>query len=78
LITYIILNPPKLVRLDLVEYFSRHKFPKFSAEFKKNKQKMDKGKKGFALGSLAKGFKCITDRSSVHYSSEYMTPQKTP
>jgi hypothetical protein len=35
-------------------------------------------KKGFALGSLAKGFKCITDRSSVHYSSESMTLQKTP
>jgi hypothetical protein len=34
---------------------------------------MDKGKRGFALGSLVKGFKCITDRSSVHYSSESMT-----
>jgi hypothetical protein len=32
--------------------------------------------KGFALGSLAKGFKCITDRSPVHYSSESLTLQK--
>jgi hypothetical protein len=38
------LNPAKLVWLNLVEYNSRYKFPKFSAEFKKNKQKMDKGK----------------------------------
>jgi hypothetical protein len=39
---------------------------------------MDKGKNGFALESLAKGFKHITDRSSVHYSSESMTLQKPP
>ena len=36
---------------------------------------MGKGKKGFALVSLAKGFKCITDRFSVHYSSESMTAE---
>jgi hypothetical protein len=72
-----ILNPVKLVWLDLVEYFLRYKFPKFSAEIKKNKQKWIK-KNGFALGSLAKVSKCITDRSSVHYSSESMTLQKTP
>ena len=39
---------------------------------------MDKGKNSFALESLVKGFKHITDRSSVHYSSESMTLQKTP
>jgi hypothetical protein len=30
-----ILNPAKLVWLNLVEYNSRYKFSKFSAEFKK-------------------------------------------
>jgi hypothetical protein len=35
-------------------------------------------KKGFALGSLTKGFKCTIDRSSIHYSYESMTLQKTP
>jgi hypothetical protein len=39
---------------------------------------MDKGKNSFALESLVKGFKRIIDRSSVHYSSESMTLQKTP
>jgi hypothetical protein len=39
---------------------------------------MVKRKYGFALGSLAKGFKRITDRSSIHYSSESMTLQKNP
>jgi hypothetical protein len=76
-IVHNILNPAKLVWLNLVEYYSRYKFPKFSAEFKKNKQKWIK-EKGFCTGSLAKGFKCITDRSPVHYSSESMTLQKTP
>jgi hypothetical protein len=33
-----ILNPVKFVWLDLAKYFSRYKFPKFSAEFKKNNQ----------------------------------------
>jgi hypothetical protein len=33
---------------------------------------------GFASVSLAKGSKCITDRSLVYYSSESMTLQKTP
>jgi hypothetical protein len=61
----------------MVEYFLRYKFPKFSAEFKKNKQKWIK-EKGFCTGSLVKGFKCITDRSSVHYSSKFMTLKKTP
>jgi hypothetical protein len=31
------LNPTKLVWLNLVEYNSRYKFSKFSAEFKKDK-----------------------------------------
>jgi hypothetical protein len=48
-IVHNILNSAKLVWLNLVEYYSRYKFPKFSAEFKKNKQKMDKGK-GFCTG----------------------------
>jgi hypothetical protein len=76
-IVHNILKPAKLVWLILVEYYSGYKFPKFYAEFKKNKQKWIK-EKGFALGSLAKGFKCIIDRSPVHYSSESMTLQKTP
>jgi hypothetical protein len=38
-IVHNILNPVKLVLLNLVKYFSRYKFPKFSAEFKKNKHK---------------------------------------
>jgi hypothetical protein len=33
---------------------------------------------GFASGSLAKGSMCITNRSSVYYSPESMTLQKTP
>jgi hypothetical protein len=33
---------------------------------------------GFASRSLAKGSKCIIDRSSVYYSPESMTLQKTP
>jgi hypothetical protein len=40
-IVHNILDPANLVWLNLVEYNSRFKFPKFSAEFKKNKQKMD-------------------------------------
>jgi hypothetical protein len=32
-IVHNILNPTKLVWLNLVEYYSRYKFPKFSAEF---------------------------------------------
>jgi hypothetical protein len=43
-IVHNILNPAKLVWLNLVEYYSRYKFPKFSAEFKKNKQKWIKEK----------------------------------
>jgi hypothetical protein len=61
----------------LVEYFAIYKFPKFSAEFKKNKQKWIK-EKGFCIGVPGKGFKCIADRSSVHYSSKSMTQQKPP
>jgi hypothetical protein len=33
---------------------------------------------GFASGSLAKDSKCITNRSSVYYTSGSMTLQKTP
>jgi hypothetical protein len=39
-----ILNPEKLVWLDLAKYFSRYKFPKFSTELKKNNQKWIKEK----------------------------------
>jgi hypothetical protein len=35
-------------------------------------------KKSFALGSLAKDLKGITDRSSGYYSSESTALQKTP
>jgi hypothetical protein len=35
-------------------------------------------KSSFALGSLAKVLKGITDRSSGHYSFESMALQKTP
>jgi hypothetical protein len=35
-------------------------------------------KNSFALGSLAKDFKGITDRSPGHYSSESTALQKTP
>jgi hypothetical protein len=48
-IVHNILNPAKLVWLNLVEYYSRYKFPKFSTEFKKNKQKWIK-EKGFCTG----------------------------
>jgi hypothetical protein len=44
-----------LVWLNLVEYYSRYKFPKFSAEFKKNKQKWIK-EKGFCTGVPGKRF----------------------
>jgi hypothetical protein len=44
-----ILNPVKLIWLILVEYFSRYKFPKFFAEFKKNNHKWIK-EKGFCTG----------------------------
>jgi hypothetical protein len=54
-IVHNILNPAKLVWLNLVEYNSRYKFPKFSAEFKKNNQKMDKGK-GFCTGVPSERF----------------------
>jgi hypothetical protein len=54
-IVHNILNSTKLVWLNLVEYYSRYKFPKFSAEFKKNKQKMDKGK-GFCTGVPSERF----------------------
>jgi hypothetical protein len=37
LIVHNILNPSKFVWLNLVEYDSRYKFSKFSAEFKKVK-----------------------------------------
>jgi hypothetical protein len=45
-IVHNILNPVKLVWLNLVEYFSWYKFLKFSPEFKKNKHKWVK-EKGF-------------------------------
>jgi hypothetical protein len=61
----------------LVEYFSRYKFPKFSAYFKRINRNGLK-EKGFASGSLAKDSKSITDRSSVYNSHESMTMQKTP
>jgi hypothetical protein len=61
----------------LVEYNSRYKFSKFSAEFKKVKKKWMK-ENGFALGSLAKDLKWITDRSPVHYSHESTALQKIP
>jgi hypothetical protein len=55
MIVHNILNPAKLVWLNLVEYNSRYKFPKFSAKFKKNEQKMDKGK-GFCTGVPSERF----------------------
>jgi hypothetical protein len=54
-IVHNISNPVKLVWLNLVEYFSRYKFPKFSAEFKKNKQKWIK-EKWFCTGIPGKRF----------------------
>jgi hypothetical protein len=39
---------------------------------------MDKGKRVLHWGPWRKVFKSITDRSSVHYSSESMTLQKPP
>jgi hypothetical protein len=56
LIAHNILNPAKLVWSNLVEYNSRYKSSKFSAEFKKVKKKWIK-ENGFALGSLAKDLK---------------------
>jgi hypothetical protein len=51
----------------LVEYFLRYKFPMFSAEFKKNKQKW---KKGFALGPWRKVLSVlqIGPRFTIHLS----------
>jgi hypothetical protein len=45
-----------------------------------NKRLNRKGlkKSSFALGSLAKDLKGITDKSSGHYSSESTALQKTP
>jgi hypothetical protein len=54
-IVHNILDPAKLVWLNLVEYNSRYKFPMFSAEFKRNKQKMDK-EKGFCTGVPSERF----------------------
>jgi hypothetical protein len=56
LIAHNYLNPAKLVWSNFVEYNSRYKFSKFSAEFKKVKKKWVK-ENGFALGSVAKDFK---------------------
>jgi hypothetical protein len=61
----------------LVEHFSRDKFPKLSAYFKRINMNGLK-EKGFASGSLAKGSKFITDRSSWYYLHESMTMQITP
>jgi hypothetical protein len=43
-IVHNILNPAKLVWLNLVEYNSRYKFSKFSIAFKENQLEMVKGK----------------------------------
>jgi hypothetical protein len=71
------MNLVKLVRLNLVKYLSRYKFLKFSAYLKRKTEIVLK-EKGFALGSLAKVSKFITDRSSGYYSHEFMSTQKTP
>jgi hypothetical protein len=58
-IVYNILNLVKLIWLNLVEYSSRYKFPKFSAEFKKNKQKWIKEKGVLHWGPWRKVFSVL-------------------